>query len=55
MLQAEEIGDYRWATPAEADRAAERPGGAPGGAGPPGRLARTVYLEDGRPVMGVTG
>ena len=53
VLQAEEIGDYRWAEPDEADRLLS---------GPVGRRVHralgataTVYLEDGRPVAGVTG
>jgi 8-oxo-dGTP diphosphatase len=52
VLQAEEIGDYRWAEPDEADRLLS---------GPVGRRVRlslgattTRYLEDGRPVAGVT-
>jgi len=51
VLQAGEIGDARWATPAEADRLLSGPVGR--------RVARglaaigTVYLEDGRPVRGL--
>jgi 8-oxo-dGTP diphosphatase len=52
VLQAEEIGEYRWASPGEADdlfsgpvrRRVARSRGATG----------TLYLEDGRPVAGVT-
>jgi 8-oxo-dGTP pyrophosphatase MutT (NUDIX family) len=51
--QAEEIGDYRWAEPDDADRLLS---------GPVGRRVRlaigataALYLEDGRPVAGVTG
>lgn len=53
VLQAEEIGDFRWADPAEAAHLLSGPVGR--------RVAqalgadRTVYLEDGRPVAGVTG
>jgi 8-oxo-dGTP diphosphatase len=55
VLQASEISDYRWATPAEAEERLSGPVGR--------RVARalatpvgiTVYLEDGRPVAGVTG
>jgi 8-oxo-dGTP diphosphatase len=53
VLQAEEIGDHRWADPDEACRLLS---------GPVGRrvgqvLAATdpVYLEEGRPVAGVSG
>jgi 8-oxo-dGTP diphosphatase len=53
VLQAEEIGDYRWAEPDEADRLLS---------GPVGRRVRlalgatsALYLEDGQPVAGVTG
>jgi 8-oxo-dGTP diphosphatase len=52
VLQAEEIGDYQWAEPDEADRLLS---------GPVGRRVRlslgattTLYLEDGLPVAGVT-
>ena len=53
VLQAEEIGDFRWADPDEAAHLLSGPVGR--------RVAqalgaeRTVYLEDGRPVAGVTG
>ena len=53
VLQAEEIGGYRWAAPDEAARLLSGPVGR--------RVAhalgaeRTVYLEDGQPVPGVTG
>ncbi len=53
VLQADEIAEYRWVTPNEADRLLS---------GPVGRrvahalvASQTVYLEDGRPVVGVTG
>lgn len=53
VLQAEEIREYRWVAPDEADRRLSGPVGRrvgqalvhPGG---------TVYLEDGRPVEAVT-
>lgn len=53
VLPAEEIEEYRWSTPEEADRLLSGPvrrrvGRSLGVAG-------TVYLEDGRPVPGVTG
>lgn len=53
VLQAEEIEDARWATADEADGLLSGPVGR--------RVARglgadrTVYLEDGRPVRGVSG
>jgi len=53
VLQAEEIEDARWATADEADGLLSGPVGR--------RVARglgadrTVYLEDGRPVPGVSG
>jgi ADP-ribose pyrophosphatase YjhB (NUDIX family) len=53
VLQTDEIAEHRWATPDEAGRLLS---------GPVGRrvthalvASRTVYLEDGRPVVGVTG
>jgi 8-oxo-dGTP pyrophosphatase MutT (NUDIX family) len=53
VLPAEEIEEYRWATPDETDRLLS---------GPVRRRVRRsigvtapVYLEDGRPVAGVTG
>ncbi len=53
VLQEDEIGEARWATPADADALLSGPVGR--------RVARalattgTVYLEDGRPVEGVGG
>jgi 8-oxo-dGTP diphosphatase len=55
VLQAEEIGDYRWATPAEADELLSGPVGRRVAQALLTPSSRTVYLEDGRPVMGVTG
>jgi 8-oxo-dGTP diphosphatase len=51
-LQAEEIADHRWATPEEADDLLSGPVGrrVAQGLG----AATTRYLEDGRPVPGVT-
>lgn len=53
VLQAEEIGDYQWAEPDDADRLLS---------GPVGRRVRlalgatsALYLEDGQLVAGVTG
>jgi 8-oxo-dGTP pyrophosphatase MutT (NUDIX family) len=52
-LQEEEIAEFRWVDPDEAARLLSGPVGR--------RVAqalatdRTVYLEDGRPVAGVTG
>jgi len=54
VLQAEEISDYRWSTPGEADRLLSGPVGrrvAQALAMPTG----TVYLEEGRPVSAVSG
>jgi hypothetical protein len=56
VLQAEEIEDHRWADPEEAVRLLSGPVGrrvgqvlaAPGAAG-------IAYLEEGRPVVGVSG
>jgi 8-oxo-dGTP diphosphatase len=55
VLQAEEIGDYRWATPAEADDLLSGPVGRRVAQALLATSSRTIYLEDGRPVMGVTG
>jgi 8-oxo-dGTP pyrophosphatase MutT (NUDIX family) len=54
VLQAGEIGDHRWATPAEAHHLLSGPVGrrvarALASSGTPG----TLYLEDGRPVDGL--
>jgi 8-oxo-dGTP pyrophosphatase MutT (NUDIX family) len=53
VLQAEEIGAYRWAVPEEADRLLSGPVGRRVGQALAHPLG-TVYLEDGRPVAGVT-
>jgi 8-oxo-dGTP diphosphatase len=53
VLQSEEIGEHRWATPAEADRLLSGPVGRR--VGEALSATTTLYLEDGRPVPGVTG
>ena len=53
VLQAEEIEDARWATAEEADGLLSGPVGRRVARGL--RAERTVYLEDGRPVPGVSG
>jgi 8-oxo-dGTP diphosphatase len=52
VLQADEIAEFRWAAPEEAGRLLSGPVGRRVGQA----LAadRTVYLEDGRPVAGVS-
>jgi 8-oxo-dGTP diphosphatase len=55
VLQAEEIGDSMWATPAEADELLSGPVGRRVAQALQASSSRTVYLENGRPVMGVTG
>jgi 8-oxo-dGTP diphosphatase len=55
VLQADEIGDYRWATPAEADDLLSGPVGRRVAQALRAPATTTVYLEDGRPVPGVTG
>jgi 8-oxo-dGTP diphosphatase len=52
VLQADEIGDYRWAEPDEADRLLSGPVGRR--VAPALGATSTLYLEDGRPVAGVT-
>ena len=53
VLQAEEIRDYRWATASEADRLLSGPVGRR--VGQAWGASTTRYLEDGRPVPGVSG
>ena len=55
VLQADEIGDYRWATPPEADELLSGPVGRRVAQALLAPTSATVYLEDGRPVGGVTG
>ncbi len=52
VLQSEEISEHRWVTPDEADRLLSGPVGRRVGRGLVAEA--TVYLEDGRPVPGVT-
>jgi 8-oxo-dGTP diphosphatase len=55
VLQASEISDYRWATPSEAEQLLSGPVGRRVGQALATPAGTTVYLEDGRPVAGVTG
>jgi 8-oxo-dGTP diphosphatase len=55
VLQASEISDYRWATPAEAEQLLSGPVGRRVGQALATPAGTTAYLEDGRPVAGVTG
>jgi len=55
VLQADEIGDYRWVRPAEADELLSGPVGRRVAQALLAHPSSTVYLEDGRPVVGVTG
>lgn len=55
VLQASEINDHRWATPAEADQLLSGPVGRRVAEALAAPVGTTVYLEDGRPVAGVTG
>jgi len=51
VVQEGEIEDYRWATPVEADQLLSGPVGRRVAQGL--RAVGTIYLEDGRPVVGV--
>jgi 8-oxo-dGTP diphosphatase len=53
VLQDEEISEHRWVTPEEADQLLSGPVGRR--VGQALNAATTLYLEDGRPVPGVTG
>jgi 8-oxo-dGTP diphosphatase len=55
VLQASEIRDHRWATPAEAGQLLSGPVGRRVARALDAAVGTTVYLEDGRPVVGVTG
>ncbi len=55
VLQASEISDHRWATPEEAEQLLSGPVGRRVGQALAAPLGTTVYLEDGRPVAGVSG
>jgi 8-oxo-dGTP diphosphatase len=54
VLQASEISDCRWATPVEADQRLSGPVGRRVAAALAAPAGTTIYLEDGRPVAGVT-
>jgi len=54
VLQADEIGDCRWVSPAEADELLSGPVGRRVAQALVAPTSTTVYLEDGRPVEGVT-
>jgi hypothetical protein len=53
VLQDDEIGALRWVAPAEAGDSLSGPVGRR--VGQALRATTTVYLEDGRPVPGVSG